>query len=117
VVFVFWATFHALFIDQKPRRNPEVYRRERRHRQAEKTAQRYQRLPPMVRVINEERRWRKARRSAIAAVRWALVAKDFSQDEIAGAVVKVLHENKELVFDHDALHRACLSVLMAATNQ
>lgn len=71
----------------------------------------------MVRVINEERRWRKARRSAIAAVRWALVAKDFSQDEIAGAVVKVLHENKELVFDHDALHRACLSVLMAATNQ
>jgi hypothetical protein len=115
VVFVFWATFHALFIDHKPRRSPVAYRRERRHRQAEKAAKRYERIPPIVRVINEEKRWRKARRSAVAAVRWALVAKDFDRDEIAGAVVLAVRRDREVVFDHDRLYENCLQILKRAT--
>jgi hypothetical protein len=116
VVFV-WGVVLASFLDHTKRKSPEAYRRERLHRQAENAAQRYERIPPMGRIINEKKRRRKARRSAVAAVRWALVARDFNQDEIAGAVVTVLHKDKNLAFDHDALHRECLSVLMTATNQ
>jgi hypothetical protein len=94
----------------KNRRARLVYRAAKRQAQ-------YDRLPPMVRVINEERRWKRARRSALAAVTWALGCDEWTRDEIAGSLVKVLHKDKALVFDHDALHKECLAVLQRATCQ
>jgi hypothetical protein len=111
-----WGVVIASLFSHKKRKSPEAYRRERLHRQAENAAQRYERIPPMVRVINQEKRWRQARRSAVAAVRWALVAKDFNQDEIAGAVVLAVRRDRGVVYDHDHLYESCLRILKQATN-
>jgi hypothetical protein len=118
VLFAIWlCSYQLLGCDKKARKSPAAFRKERAFRHAELAAQRYAALPPARRVVNEERRWARARRSALAAVSWALLGDQFNKDEIAGAVVKVLHRNRNLVFDHDALHRECLIVLKAATNQ
>jgi len=113
IIFVY-LVLSVLFKDdgsaQKAKR-----RREKQFWKSQRALQRYERLPPMVRVINEEKRFKRARRSALAAVMWALGCDEWTRDEIAGSVVKVLHKNKELVFDHDALHRECLAVLRQAT--
>jgi hypothetical protein len=92
-------------------------RREKQFYKSERALQRYESLPPMVRVMNEDRRWKRARRSALAAVTWALGCDEWTRDEIAGSLVKVLHKDKALVFDHDALHKECLAVLRRATCQ
>jgi len=115
-VFVFWATFHAVFIERKPRRSPEAYRRERLQRQAENAAKRYAAKRPLFRVIDQEKRFKKARRSAVAAIRWALLAKDFNKDEIAGAIVLAVRKDREVVFDHDRMYEGCLKILQRATN-
>ena len=108
---------HQLIVgDGKPRKSPAAYRRERQFRQAQNAARRYSTLPPMMRVINEEKRWKRARRSALAAVTWALGCGDWSKDEIAGSLVVALRRDKQLVFDHERLHMACEEILMQATN-
>jgi hypothetical protein len=116
VLFAIWLCSYQLFgCDKKARRSPTAFRRERAFRHAELAAQRYATLPPARRVVNEEKRWARARRSAFAAVSWALLAKDFSRDEIAGAVVLAVHQDREVVFDHDRLYESCLQILRRAT--
>ena len=73
-------------------------------------------LPPMARVINLAARRKKMRRSAVAAVRWA-IGEDFATNEVEGSIIKVLHKRPELVEDQDALYRECLTVLRQATCQ
>jgi hypothetical protein len=109
-------TFHAIFIDGKQRRSPVAFRRERIFYKQEQAAIRCAAVPQARKIVDQEKRWKKARRAAVAAITWALFD-GFSRDEIAGAVVKVLRKNKDLVFDHDALHRECLTVLNRATCQ
>ena len=107
----------VLGVGKASRKSPAAFRLERAAFRAKQAAKRYAAIPPMVKAIDQEKRWKKARRSALSAVSWALIGDQFSRDEIAGAVVKVLHRNRNLVFDHDKLHRECLIVLKAATNQ
>jgi hypothetical protein len=107
----------VLGVGKASRKSPAAYRLERAAYRAKQAAKRYAAIPPMVKAIDQEKRWKKARRSALAAVSWALLADQFNRDEIAGAVVKVLSRNRNLVFDHETLHRECLIVLKAATNQ
>ena len=108
---------HQLIVgDGKPRKSPAAYRRERQFRQAQNAARRYEALPPMIKVINLAARRKKMRRSAVAAVRWA-IGEDFATSEIDGSIIKVLHKRPELVEDQDALYRECLTVLWQATCQ
>ena len=107
---------HQLIVDDKPRKSPAAYRREKQFYKAEQALRRYESLPPMVRVIDQERRWKRARRAAVGAVTWALFGGEWSNDEINGAVVKALYKDKALVFDHYKLHATCLKILQRATN-
>jgi hypothetical protein len=115
VVGLIWYGVIGSLFSHKKRKSPEAYRRERQYRQAENAATRYAAKPPLFKVIDQEKRFKKARRSAVAAVRWALVAKDFNQDEIGGAVVLAVRTDREVVFDHDRLYESCLQILRRAT--
>jgi len=117
VLFVSYVTIYSLFFDKARRKSPEAYRRARQFRSSEKAAERFERIPPIVRVINEEKRWKKARRSAYHAVLWALTAKDFQRDEISGAVILAIRRDRNIVWDHDGLYNASLAILNKATNQ
>jgi len=70
----------------------------------------------MIRIVNEEKRWKRARRAAVGAVTWALGCGDWHKDEIAGALVVALRRDKQLVYDHDRLHSTCEEILRQATN-
>ena len=115
VVALVWCVVIASLFSHKKRKSPAVYRGERAAYLAEASARRYAAKPPLFRVIDQEKRFKKARRSAVAAVRWALLAKDFNRDEIAGAVVLAVRRNREVVFDHDRLYESCLQILRRAT--
>ena len=115
-LWCFLITSFVVEVAKPKRRSAAAYRRERQFRQAQNAARRYSTLPPMMRVINEEKRWKRARRSALAAVTWALGCGDWSKDEIAGSMVVALRRDKQLVFDHDRLHATCEEILRQATN-
>jgi hypothetical protein len=115
VALVLYMTIGGLFSDHKKRKSPAAYRRERSAYVADASARRYAAKPPLFRVIDQEKRFKKARRSAVGAIRWALMDGGFNQTEIEGSVVRVLQNNRGLVFDHDAFHRECLAVLNRAT--
>jgi hypothetical protein len=112
---VWCVVIYSIFFDHKKRKSQAAYRRERAAYLAEASAQRYAAKPPVFRVIDQEKRFKKARRSAVAAIRWALMDGGFNQTEIEGSVVRVLQNNRGLVFDHDAFRRECLAVLNRAT--
>jgi len=116
VVGLIWYGVIGSLFSHKKRKSPGAYRRERLHRQAENAATRYAAKPPLFRVIDQEKRFKKARRSAVAAVRWALLAKDFNKDEIAGAVVLAVRRDRCVVYDHDLFYATCLEILNQATN-
>lgn len=107
----------VLGVGKASRKSKAAYRLERQAYQYAAASRRYAKVPPMIKVIDQEKRWKKARRSALAAVSWALLADNFNRDEIAGAAVKVLHKDKALVFDQDALYKECLAALKSATCQ
>jgi len=110
-----WGVVIASLFSHKKRKSQAAYRRERAVYRAEASARRYAAKPPLFRVIDQEKRFKKARRSAVAAIRWALMDGGFNKTEIEGSVVRVLQKNRGLVFDHDAFHRECLAVLNRAT--
>ena len=119
IAIALWCFLIGGFVSEvaKPKRkSTQAYRRERQFRQAQNAARRFEKLPPMIKVINLAARRKKMRRSAVAAVRWA-IGEDFATSEIDGSIIKVLHKRPELVEDQDALYRECLSVLRAATCQ
>jgi hypothetical protein len=92
-------------------------RREKQFSKGQRGLQRYESLPPMVRVINEEQRNRKILKRAKAAVSWAIVAEDFSQQEADGAILLALRRDNTLAQDSAKLHEAALSILKIATCQ
>lgn len=91
--------------------------REKQFYKAARAAQRYAAVPPMVRIFDAEKRYRKQLRSAKAAVSWAIVAEDFSQQEADGAILLALRRDKSRAQDTAKLHDAALSILKIATCQ
>ena len=92
-------------------------RREKQFYNSQRALQRYESLPPMVRVMDAEKRDRKILKRAKAAVSWAIVAEDFSQQEADGAILLALRRDKTLAQDTAKLHEAALSILKIATCQ
>ena len=115
-LWCFLITSFVVEVAKPKRKSAAAFRREKAFWKSQRALERYESLPPMVRVINEERRWKRARRSALAAVTWALGCGDWTKDEIAGSLVVALRRDKQLVFDHDLLHSRCLEILRQATN-
>jgi len=93
------------------------HRRAKQFYKAAQAAQRYAALPPMVRMFDAEKRERKIRKRAKAAVSWAIVAEDFSQQEADGAILLALRRDRTLAQDAAKLHEAALSILKTATCQ
>jgi hypothetical protein len=117
-IFVAWvASYQLLGCDRPARKSPAAFRREKALYVAERNARRYGSIPRARKAVNEERRFKLARAAAVSAIRWALVDAEFNRSEIDGSVIRVLHKNKALVFDPDALHRECLATLNRATCQ
>ena len=102
----FLITSFVVEVAKPVKKSAQAYRRERQFRQAQNAARRYAAKPPLLRAVDAEKRWKRARRSALAAVTWALGCGDWSKDEIAGSLVVALRRDKQLVFDHDRLHVA-----------
>jgi hypothetical protein len=118
IIFALWLTSHQLLgCDKKARKSPAAFRRERAFRHAELSAQRYAALPPARKAMDAEKRNRKLLRRAKAAVSWAIVAEDFSQQEADGAILLALRRDATLGQDSERLHAAALSILKVATCQ
>ena len=114
---VWYVAIHTLFFDEKERKSPAAYRRERAFRHAEWAARRYAALPSAKKAFDAEKRNRKILRREKAAVSWAIVAEDFSQQEADGAILLALRRDATLALDSARLHEAALSILKVATCQ
>jgi hypothetical protein len=114
---VWYVVIHTLCFDEKKRKSPAAYRRERAFRHAEWAARRYTALPPAKKAFDAEKRNRKILRREKAAVSWAIVAEDFSQQEADGAILLALRRDAKLAQDSARLHAAALSILKVATCQ
>jgi hypothetical protein len=117
VALVWYAVIHTLFFDEKKRKSPEAFRRERAFRQAELSARDYAALPPAKKAFDAEKRNRKILRRVKAAVSWAIVAEDFSRQEADGAILLALRRDATLAQDSARLHEKALSILKVATFQ
>jgi hypothetical protein len=118
-IIVYPIVVYAIFFDRKARKkSPEVYRRERAYHRAERAATCYAALPAARKAFDAEKRERKMRKRAKAAVSWAILAEqNFSHQEADGAILLALHRDKTLAQDTAKLHEAALSILKTATCQ
>ena|ERR1700677_4559982 len=114
---VWYVVIRTLLFDEKKRKRPDAFRRERAFRHTELAARRYSVLPPAKKAFNAERHNRKILRRVKAAVSWAIVAEDFSQQEADGAILLALRRDATLAQDSARLHEEALSILKVATCQ
>jgi hypothetical protein len=118
IIFALWLTSYQLLgCDKQARKSPAAFRRERAFRHAELSAQRNAALPPAKKALDIEKRSRKILVRTKAAVSWAIVAEDFSQQEAEGAILLALRRDATLAQDSARLHAAALSILKLATCQ
>ena len=115
-IVVFAIAFHSL-VDEPRRKSPAEFRRAKQFYKAEAAARRYAALPATARWLDVEKRERKILKRAKAAVSWAIVGEDFSQQEADGAILLALRRDKTLAGDSAKLHEAALSILKTATCQ
>lgn len=108
---------HSIVGEDKPRRSPAEFRREKAFYKAERDAQRYAAIPPMIRMFDKELRERKNLKRAMRSVSWAIVSEDFSQKEADGAILVALRRDKTLGQDSTRLYDAALSIVRQATCQ
>lgn len=115
-IIVFGIAFASL-VDTPKRKSQAEYRREKQFWKSQRALERYEALPPMVRMFDAEMRERKNLKRAMRAVSWAIVAEDFSQKEADGAILVALRRDKTLGQDSTRLYDAALSIVRQATCQ